>query len=126
MNDIEVLDTKKEKANNKPKGKIVLTLILVIILLAAAYLIILKNNSSKNLENKLEKSSIDYFEKYMSTNDSTSTYIVTLDMLKNANKQGENYDLNGLEKCKTQSTLSRITINYNDGKPKKVEVELNC
>ncbi len=124
MDNIEVLDMgKKEK--RKPKTLIIITIIIILIL-AAVYFLITSNNSNKHLEEKLEKASIDYFEKYMSTNDSASSYVVTLEMLREANNQGETYDLKGLEKCKNQSTLSRITINYNNGKPKKVEVELNC
>ena len=128
MDDIEVLDLEENQTSQKEeksKNEIIIGIIIVILLLAG-YFLFIKNGSDKTLENKLKKASTDYFEKYMSTNDTTSTYVVTLDMLKNANSQGENYDLKGLEKCKAQSTRSRITINYNDGKPKKVEVELNC
>lgn len=128
MDDIEVLDLEENQTSQKEeksKNGIIIGIIIVILLLAG-YFLFIKNGSDKTLENKLKKASTDYFEKYMSTNDTTSTYVVTLDMLKNANSQGENYDLKGLEKCKAQSTRSRITINYNDGKPKKVEVELNC
>ena len=128
MDDIEVLDLEENQTSQKEeksKNGIIIGIIIVILLLAG-YFLFIKNGSDKTLENKLKKASTDYFEKYMSTNDTTSTYVVTLDMLKSANSQGEDYDLKGLEKCKAQSTRSRITINYNDGKPKKVEVELNC
>ena len=131
MDDIEVLDLEENQISQKEektksKNGIIVGIIMIIVVLLAGYFLFIKNGSDKTLENKLKKASTDYFEKYMSTNDTTSTYVVTLDMLKSANSQGEDYDLKGLEKCKAQSTRSRITINYNDGKPKKVEVELNC
>ena len=127
MDEIEVLSLDEEEKIEKQKSKKpVIIVIVLLILLILGYFLFLKNNSDKTLEKKLKKASADYFEKYMSTNDTTSTYLVTLDMLKNANNQGENYDLKGLEKCKNKSTLSKITVNYNNGKPKKIEVELNC
>ncbi len=108
------------------KTKAVLIILFLIIIITLGYYFTMKNKADSVLKNKIKTASIDYFEKYQSTNDSTSTYVITLDMLRNANNQGENYDLSGLEKCSKHSTLSRITIDYNNGQPKKVEVELKC
>ncbi len=127
--EVEVLEIEKpDKEEKKEKSPFTLIIIIILIMLVTilGYLFFVQNKVDKKLENKIETASIDYFEKYMSTNDSASTYVVTLDMLINANNNGENYNLTGLEKCNKQSTLSRITINYNNGQPKKVEVELNC
>lgn len=131
--EIEVLDLNDTEKKSEPKEvkhyrKTYYIIIITIFFLASlSYYFIIKNNSQNNfLKEKMKAASMDYFEKYISTNDSSSAYIVTLNMLKRANNQGENYDLNGFEKCKLQSTLALISINYKDGKPKEVEVELNC
>ena len=39
---------------------------------------------------------------------------------------GKTYNLKGLENCNKKKTVTRITINYNTGNPKKVETELSC
>ena len=126
MDNVEVLDLGKEK-RKKPKTKGVIVLIILIVIgLVVGYFLYTKNDSNKKLEDKIEVASVDYFEKYMSTNDSASTYVVTLDMLQDANNKAESYGLSGLENCQTDSTLARITINYKTGKPKNIEVELKC
>lgn len=115
-----------EKNNNTIKyiiiGAIAATVVLLIIFLYSKNTTI----SKTNLEKQMKESSKKYFEKYMSINDNTNEYVVTLDMLENANKQGEKYDLNGLEKCKKQTTLSKIIVDSKARKIKKIEVEVNC
>lgn len=128
LNIHEELVEKKEKSNNKNSQKtyIIVFLSIIIFGLIGYYFYLINSGKDDYLEKKMEVASKDYYEKYISTNDSTSAYIVTLNMLINANNNGENYDLKGLEKCKPQSTLAIITVNYKNGDPKKVEVELNC
>ena len=74
----------------------------------------------------METASRDYFEKYVSANDSVNTYKITLEDLEQANTNGESYDLKGLEKCDKTKTFANITINYKNGKAKKAQVELKC
>ena len=111
------------------KKKVVLIIVLIIIVVVAigTYLF-LQNNESKNteLENKMETASRDYFEKYVSANDSENVYKITLQDLEDANKEGEEYDLKGLEKCDKTKTFANITIDYQDGTAKKAQVELKC
>ena len=106
-------------------------LIIVLIIIIAAIIggfIFLKTNQSQNkeLEAKMDKASRDYFEKYVSANDSVNVYKVTLEDLEKANQDGEDYDLKGLEKCDKTKTYADITINYQNGKAKKAQVELKC
>lgn len=99
-------------------------IIAVAIILAGVLLYFFKiSNSENNLKSKMESASRDYFQKYISTNDSKSIYQITLGMLESSN---ENYDLKGLEKCDKEKTFSNITVNYSTGEAKKVEVELKC
>ena len=98
----------------------------IIVLLLIMLLPKLANISTNTLEKQMKKSSKEYFEKYMSINDNTSEYLITLDMLENANKQGEKYNLKGLEKCKKQATISKIIVDSKTREIKKIEVELNC
>ena len=111
------------------KKKVVLIIVLVIVILAVVgAFLFFQNNETRNreLEDKLETASRDYFEKYVSANDSASVYQVTLEDLEEANKNGEEYDLKGLEKCDKTKTFADITINYQNGKAKKTQVELKC
>ena len=111
------------------KKKVVLIIVLIIVVgVILGTFLFLQNNKSKNneLENKIETASRDYFEKYVSANDSVNVYKVTLQDLENANKNGEEYDLKGLEKCDKTKTFANITINYQNGKAKNAQVELKC
>ncbi|MBR3198543.1 MAG: hypothetical protein IKG27_00855 [Bacilli bacterium] len=130
MDDVEVLELETEKNVEEPKTKkgnnVIIIAVILIVALIGGFFFFAKSKTDKTLEKKLDTASREYFTKYMSANDSTSIYVVTLDMLKSANNQGEKYDLKGLEKCQGQKTLARVTIDYNNGEPKKVEVELNC
>ena len=118
-------DNKNDKKNNIKN--IIIGLIATIIVLLITFLLNKGKIITKDaLETKMIEFSKNYYEKYMSINDNTNEYIVTLDMLENANKQGEKYDLKGLEKCKKQTTQSKIIIDFKSKKLKKIEVELNC
>ncbi len=110
--------------------KKVIPIIVLIIFLAAGvgvYLYI-ENIESENtkLENKMKTASKAYFEEYVSANDSVNMYKITLEDLENANKNGEEYDLKGLEKCDKTNTFANVTINYKNGKAKDAQVELKC
>lgn len=110
--------------------KKVIPIIVLIIFLAAGvgvYLYI-ENIESENtkLENKMKTASKAYFEEYVSANDSVNMYKITLKDLENANKNGEEYDLKGLEKCDKTNTFANVTINYKNGKAKDAQVELKC
>ncbi len=110
--------------------KKVIPIIVLIIFLAAGvgvYLYI-ENIESQNtkLENKMKTASKAYFEEYVSANDSVNMYKITLEDLENANKNGEEYDLKGLEKCDKTNTFANVTINYKNGKAKDAQVELKC
>lgn len=110
--------------------KKVIPIIVLIVFLAAGvgvYLYI-ENIESQNtkLENKMKTASKAYFEEYVSANDSVNMYKITLEDLENANKNGEEYDLKGLEKCDKTNTFANVTINYKNGKAKDAQVELKC
>lgn len=111
------------------KSKIIAIIVIIIIVIAviAGYLYFNeKEQANQELENKIDTAARDYFDKYVSTNDSRSVYEVTLEMLEEANQNGEEYDLSGLDNCQKQETLVKITVNYSNGQPKKTEVELSC
>ena len=107
-----------------PKVLFGLIIIIVIILLVSLYKDF--NIGNKLLESQMSKASIDYYKKYMSVNDSENEYLVTLDMLRNANENGEKYNLSRLKKCKKQTTYSKIYIAHKSRKVKKIKIELNC
>lgn len=118
-----------ENHNNKKISKryiligVSAAILLLMIIFALPKTKIIKKN---NIENQLKEYSTQYFNKYMSINDNTNEYIVTLDMLENANKQGEKYNLKGLEECKKQTTLSKIIVDSKTREIKKIEIEENC
>lgn len=109
--------------------KIIIVIILILIIAAAGFgLFYFKDteDTSNGLEQKIDTASRDYFEKYVSANDSANTYKVTLQDLEEANQNGESYDLKGLEKCDKNKTFANVTIDYTTGKAKKTQVELKC
>lgn len=104
-------------------------ILLIIIAVVAGFVYLYFNKTDKeteNLEKKIDKASRDYFEKYVSANDSVNAYKITLEDLEKANQTGENYDLKGLEKCDKKETYADVTINYQTGKAKKTQVNLKC
>lgn len=116
--------------NDAPKkGKLSMLIILIVIILIAvlAFGIYMWNKSNnEKLKESLKEPALDYFDKYMSVGTGTSAYAITLDDLKNANKNGENYNLKGFEKCDGQKTQAIISINYSNGEVDKVEIKLSC
>lgn len=111
----------------KKKVVLIIGLIIVIAVAIGAFFVIKETESKNNeLETKMDTASRDYFQKYVSANDSVNVYKITLEDLENANKEGEQYDLKGLEKCDKTKTFSNVTIDYKDGTAKKTQVELKC
>ena len=111
------------------KKKILIIIVLAALILAGVFtfMFLMNNENQKHeLKEKMEVASKDYFEKYISANDSVNIYKVTLKDLEDANKNGEEYDLKGLEKCDKEKTFANITINYQNGTAKKAQVELKC
>ena len=123
----DFINEKEELYGEKKDNNIKYIIIGILVILFVIFLLIKGNNFNKNsLEKQMKLSSKDYYEKYMSINDYTNEYIVTLDMLENANKQGEKYNLKKLENCKKQTTISKIIVDSKTRDIKKIEVELNC
>ena len=111
------------------KKKVVLIILLIIVVIAAvgAFLFFKKTENQNNeLGNKMQTASKAYFEKYVSAKDSINVYKITLKDLEEANQNGENYDLKGLENCDKTNTFANVTINYKNGKAKNAQVELKC
>ena len=104
----------------------IILLIGVLLIIGSICFYIFNKGDDSKLKSKMEVASKDYFEKYVSLAESASAYNVTLNMLEEANNNGETYDLNGLEKCDKEKTYASVTIDYKTGKPKNVEVKLNC
>ena len=85
-----------------------------------------KKFEKKSLEEAIDAPARDYFDKYVSANASASAYKVTLEMLREANKNGENYNLKSLEGCDAEKTEVIVTVDYATGKVAKTEIKLNC
>ena len=109
--------------------KKVIGFIIVIIILATvgfiAFFMYQKEQTYKSLEKDITEYAEDYFDKYMSTNASSNMYKVTLADLKKANKEDADYNLKSFDKCEDDTAVT-LTINFQNGKVKKSEVELNC
>ncbi len=110
--------------------KKIIAVIVILLLIGAAFIGVTyfqnTEKQSNELEKKIDVASRDYFEKYVSANDSANTYKITLQDLEEANMQGEKYDLKGLEHCDKTQTFADVTIDYTNGKAKKTQVELKC
>ena len=121
----ELYENQNSKSNNT-RYILIGAFSAIIVLLIIIFYPKVTTVSKTNIEKQMKEYSKQYFDKYMSINDNTNEYIVTLDMLENANKQGEKYNINGLEKCKKQTTLSKIMVDSKTREVKKIEVEVNC
>ena len=111
------------------KKKIIIIIILILIVAGVGiglYYFKDTENKTNELEQKIDTASRDYFEKYISANDSANSYMITLEDLEKANQNGEEYDLKGLEKCDKTKTFANVTIDYTTGKAKETQVELKC
>ena len=107
-------------------GVIVVIIVIIVSVVAGLFFFRKSEENLKAEENRMKEAAESYFDKYMSSNESTQVYEVTLGMLEEANDNGEEYDLTGLEDCSKTDTVAEITINYQNGKPKKTEVTLKC
>ncbi len=106
------------------KSKLFVVLGVIIIGISLGYFFMGKTTStSDELSEKMDYASRDYFEKYISVNETTSIYKITLDMLYSS---GEDYDLSGLENCDKNKTHSEVFVNFKTGQPKEVNVKLSC
>lgn len=114
-----------ETQKESKKGVIGLIIVILIVLGVLAFLII-DNNNQKNMKKALKAPMLDYFDKYVSVNSTATSYKVTLKMLKEANKNGEKYNLKSLSKCDEDKTYATITIDFSTGKVMHTEYKLNC
>lgn len=106
--------------------KVILTIILIIIIAASVLLYLTYQDKKEELEKALKTPAESYFVNNVSSNSNTSTYRITLKMLKKANQNGENYNLKKLNKCDDKKTYADVTVNFSDGSIKKTEITLNC
>ncbi len=72
----------------------------------------------------MEDYSRQYYEKYQ-RGINLSSLEVTIDLLKNANDKGENYDLKKLDKCKGSSKVI-FTVDEKTRDITSVEYEMKC
>ena len=104
---------------------IIVVIVIIVVVALGVFFVYNQKEANKSLENEITPLAEDYFDKYMSTNESSNMYTVTLADLKEANENGESYDLSKLDGCKDDTSVT-LTINYGTGKITKTEVELNC
>ena len=114
----------ESKKGNK-KGLIIIILLLVVCLFFVIWFWINKSNTEK-LEKLMEKPVLDYFEKYVSVNSGSSAYKVTLGMLKEANQEGEKYNLAKLTNCSNEKTYGIVSIDFATGKITDTKIKINC
>ena len=113
----------------KKSGKVKIIAILVILVMVIGALVFgyfWYQNHVKNLEETIKAPAEDYFDKYMSANTGASAYKVTLEMLKEANKNGENYDLKALNNCDNKKTVATINIDSATGEITETTIKLEC
>ena len=103
----------------------IIVLVILALVVGGVFLFYNKEQNNKELENAITPLAEDYFDKYMSANTVSNTYTVTLEDLKSANKNGEEYDLSKLNKCSDKTSVD-ITIDYKTGKVKQTKVKLDC
>lgn len=111
------------------KGKLGLIIFIVILVLGAIGALVYyihDYQNTKKIETAMKKPALDYFDKYVSVNSGANAYKVTLGMLREANQDGEAYNLKALEGCDNEKTYATITVDYNDGSVKSVEFQKKC
>ena len=113
------------------KGSNVIAIIFVVILIlflggVIAYFTVDFNKLDPQAEKAMKTASMDYFNNYATVSSSSSAYKVTLKMLKEAKKEGAEYNLSALNNCDENKTYANITIDYINGEAKKAEVTLKC
>ena len=113
----------------KKSGKIKIIVILVILVILVGALVggyLWYQNHNESLEETMAVTLEDYFDKYMSVNTGASAYKVTLKMLKEANKNGENYELDNLADCDEDKTVATVNIDYATGEVTETTIKLEC
>lgn len=118
----------KKEAKPKKKGGVVIVIILILLLAAIGGYIWYSKTYVNNdeLKDAMNTAALDYYDKYTSANTGAAAYTITLDDLRNANKNGENYKLDSLKDCDGQKTQVIINIDYSNGEAKNTEVKLSC
>ena len=101
-------------------------IIVIVLVLASLAVITIDNNNQKVMRGALKVPALDYFDKYVSVNSTSTSYKVTLKMLKEANQSGEKYKLKPLSKCDEEKTYATITIDFSTGKVTHTDLKLNC
>lgn len=100
--------------------KIIVSILLIIILFIVGFYLYNENNKQNEIKKELLPLAEDYFDKYVSTNTTSNTYIVTLEDLK---KAPDNYNL---KKINCKDAKVSFVVNYKTAKIIKKTVELNC
>ena len=113
------------------KGSNIIAIIFVFVLIiilggVIAYFTVDFSKINPNASKAMKTSSMDYFNNYATVSSSTASYKVTLKMLKEANKEGADYNLNSLNNCNEDKTYALIDVDYATGDAKDAEVTLKC
>ena len=107
--------------------KTILIIVILIALAGAGYFGYTWYQGEKDTLTKAMKvAAEDYFMTYVSANTGASAYDVTLADLKEANENGEEYDLKPLKSCNDKKTIATVSIDFSNGKAKKIDVKLDC
>ncbi len=126
---LDNLESSNNKNRSKKKGGLVVIIIILVLLLATVggYIWYSKTYiNNDELQDVMTTAALDYYDKYTSANTGAAAYTITLEDLKNANENGENYNLDSLKDCDDKKTKVIINIDYYNGKVKDTEVKLNC
>lgn len=126
---LDNLESSNNKNRSKKKGGLVVIIIILVLLLATVggYIWYSKTYiNNDELQDAMKTAALDYYDKYTSANTGAAAYTITLEDLKNANENGENYNLDSLKDCDDKKTKVIINIDYYNGKVKDTEVKLNC
>ncbi len=114
---------KSKKGNMKI---VIIAIICVVVLALAGGYIFMNKQNDTNLEKDLKGPVSDYFDKYMSVYSGTSAYKVTLQMLKDANDEGETYNLKPFAKCNYDKTYATVQVDFATGGIKNIEYKFDC
>lgn len=100
--------------------KMIVCIIIIILIGIIGFYLYNENKQKEILKKEIIPLAEDYFDKYVSTNTSSNTYIITLKDLKEKNE----YDLSKFSNCKDIKVS--FVVHYKTAKIIKNEVELNC
>ncbi len=103
------------------KKSIYLLLIAVLIVTGCSF----GDKKMEKYQNVLEEYGRDYYEKYQKSIINIPSFEISIENLKNANEQGENYNLDKLSNC---NDVSKVTFDVNEESREieKVTFEMNC